>query len=404
MEKHIRQYMLALSIVLMLSLIYSKFLLSVSMIGFVILALACNAPSYRFWNNRAFLLVSLFFFLFVFSGINSSNTGDWVHHMRMRLPFIALPFAFYAFPALDKKMYYLLHKIFIAIIAFSTLPVLWNIVVDFDQVYKDLAQGRPIATPVHHVKYSIFLAFAAISGAYLAMKDATHKHSREKWVLSATTIYLTLFLHVLAVRSGIAVLYISILILALAFAVKARKFKYLLMAIGFSVIMPVLAYQLVPSLNKRINYMVYDLNEYIENGGDNYSDSDRINSLIVGYKIFNRHPIAGIGIGDIKDACTDQYLVDFGPDKYVLYPHNQYLFILVSTGILGLLVFLTALWGPLFLQSNYRGFLLLALVVIYSTAFLADNILERSFSAAFYAFFLCAGLSFRKGMVQKEHL
>ena len=138
--------------------------------------------------------------------------------------------------------------------------------------------------------------------------------------------------------------------------------------------------------------MIYDLNEYMKDGGDRYSDSDRINSLIVGWEIFKEHPVAGTGIGDLKDVCNEKYESKFGPEKYVLYPHNQYLFILAGMGLIGLIAFLLCLWGPVFMENHQHNYFFLAIVLVFSIGFLFDNALERSFSAGFYAFLISLSL------------
>ena len=73
-DKWIKETMIFLSLMLMVSVIYSKFVLSLSMIGFVLLALIYKKGDYRFWGNKSYLLISVLFLLFVVSGINSENT------------------------------------------------------------------------------------------------------------------------------------------------------------------------------------------------------------------------------------------------------------------------------------------------------------------------------------------
>jgi O-antigen ligase len=365
----------------------------------VFLALLYKGGSFSFWKDRSFLLVSLFFILVVLSGVNSENVSGWIHHVKIRLPFLALPLAFYKLPQLNKRTLYGFHLFFIYLLFLSSLPILFNVVTNFDQVYQDIARGRPIETPVNHIKYSIFMAYAIVSGIVIYFKGFTLKYSGENHILSVVIIYLIIFIHILAVRSGIMVLYVSVLVLGITFAYKAKSYTVVFTTLAMLMIVAIAAFQFLPSLNKRVHYMVYDINEYFKNGGDRFSDSDRINSLLIGSEIVQDHLIIGTGIGDIKNECIERYRSKFGKDKYVLFPHNQYLFIAAATGLVGLIFFIIALWGPLFLNNNYQEYLLLILITIYSTSFLVDNVMERSFSAAFFAFFLSSILSFRKSSI-----
>jgi O-antigen ligase len=210
-----------------------------------------------------------------------------------------------------------------------------------------------------------------------------------------TVIYLLIFLHILAVRSGLVVFYLSAMLMSTIYAFRQRSFRTLIIALVLAILLPVIGFLSIPSLNKRVHYMIYDLKEYLKDGGDQYSDSDRINSLLVGWEIFKDNPVIGTGIGDLKDECKIKYGDKFGPEKYVLYPHNQYLFVLAGSGLIGLVLFLVFLWGPLWVNSNYLNMYLLAVVLVFSFGFLFDNALERSFSAGFYAFFITLGIRVR---------
>ena len=393
-DKWIKETMVFLSLLLMVSVIYSKFVLSLSMIGFVLLALYHKKRDFRFWKNKSYLLISVLFLLFVVSGINSDNTSEWIHHMRMRLPFLALPFAFYKLPRISKRDYYLLHYALIIIFFLSAIPVFVHYITHFEEMQKALGMGQPIPTPVNHTKYSLFISFAGISGLILYYKGFIFKYPWEKWLILSVSIFLMVFVHILAVRSGIVVLYLAITGIALFYTFRNKDYKKLLIALAFIIITPYIAYKSIPSLNKRVHYMVYDYNKYKEGKGDQYSDSDRIQSLQVGSSIFINNPIIGVGIGDLKEKCTEEYKIRFGPDKYVLYPHNQYLFILAATGFIGFLIFIIGFLGPFIVNHHYNNYFLFALLIIYSGAFLVDNVLERSFSAAFFVFFLCLGISY----------
>ena len=239
------------------------------------------------------------------------------------------------------------------------------------------------------------VAYGIISGGILIKEGLPDLRNVNRWIAILIVGYLFVFLHILAVRSGLVVFYLSTVILSAIYALRQRSFKTLIITLVLAIVLPVVGFLTIPSLNKRIHYMIYDLNEFRKNGGDRYSDSDRIFSLMVGWDIFTDHPAIGTGIGDLKDTCNRKYLDKFGPKKYVLYPHNQYLFIMAGMGIIGLAAFLIFLWGPLIVENNHNNLFLLAIVLIFSIGFLFDNALERSFSAGLYAFLISVGIRSR---------
>ena len=361
------------------------------MFGWLILAFYHSRNPLKILNHKGLLLTTGLFFLFLFSGVNSENTMEWVHHLRMRLPFLALPMAICMIPPAEKKTYQMIHWTIIGLVTISSLPILYHVISDFDAVYKGLAEGQPIPTPIQHTKYSLFIAYAILMGIVM-MAQEHNTLIRNRWVLPVLIVYLIIFLHVLAVRSGLVVFYLSLIVLSAIYALRQKSYRLFLFGLLLAITLPVIGFYSIPSLNKRIHYMVYDINEYLKGGGDQYSDSDRINSLIIGAEIVKENPVLGVGIGDLKDECNIKYREKFGPKKYVLYPHNQYLFIAAATGILGLLAFLVFLWGPLILEDHRQNLYLMALILVFSLGFLFDNALERSFSAGFYAFLLSVEL------------
>lgn len=146
--------------------------------------------------------------------------------------------------------------------------------------------------------------------------------------------------------------------------------------------------------------MLWDLDRFREGNGDDYSDSERINSLLIGYEIFKENIWVGTGIGDFQSVCAEKYNTSWGPEKKVLYPHNQFLFILGACGIIGFVLFLLGMYGP-WLWSGIPKFIpLILLLTVASLTFMVDNILERSFSAGWLAFFYCVFLSYAQKIKQ----
>jgi O-antigen ligase len=395
MDKQLQMAFLFLSILLITSVVYSKFLLSVSMFGWVILGFYTFKKPFRIWEDKALLLTIGLFLMMVLSGINSDNTQEWLHHVRIKLPFLALPVAMYMIPRPHRRDYFLIQYFIILILVISSIPIMYHVITEFDSVYQGLAEGRPIATPIQHTKYSLIVAYGIITGIIIIKEGVPYAKYITRGIMIGVVVYLFIFLHVLAVRSGLVVFYVTALLMVAIYAFRQRSFRPLIFALILSIVLPLLGFLFIPSLNKRVHYMIYDLKEYTKDGGDQYSDSDRINSLVVGWEIFKENPIIGTGIGDLKDECAEKYEKKFGPDKYILYPHNQYLFMMAGAGLTGLIVFIIFFIGPVLINRHYSNWFLLAVILIYGLGFLFDNVLERSFSVGFYAFMLSIGIRSR---------
>lgn len=400
------QIIIALFILLMVSVIYSKFLLSVSMILLTIMAwlhiegdqisIMPDAKDKFVKAIKSPIVIGFFlvFFATFISGINSDNTSEWLHHVKMRTPFLFLPVTFLMLPKLNRQWYHKIHYIFIGLMVVSSLPVLIHYISNSDTLHKLIGVGKTIPTPINHIKYSLLLALAIVSLLVLYFRKFTWKYDWERYIQLAVTFYLFLLIHILAVRSGIAVLYICLMILGIRYIIQSKDYLRGLMAMLALVAFPLVAYYTLPSFKQKIHYMLYDLEMYSKGKGANYSDSERLRSYQIGVQLWKESPVLGTGIGDLYAECKRGFETTFADAKITLYPHNQFLFILAGMGLLGLTLFIFGFTLPLIYRYNYREALFLCLYITLLSSFMVENTLERSYSTGFFVFFLLLGIKY----------
>jgi len=102
----------------------------------------------------------------------------------------------------------------------------------------------------------------------------------------------------------------------------------------------------------------------------------------------------GTGIGDLKSECIQMYKKIY-PDKVLdfKYPHNQFLFILTGSGVMGLILFLIAIYYPLFYKKNRKDPFFLSFMILITISFFVENSIERSYSTGIYLFFVLIALN-----------
>jgi O-antigen ligase len=264
---------------------------------------------------------------------------------------------------------------------------------DFANINDALGRGQSIPTPVDHIKYSLFVAFATLSCFLLYWTD-WFSNPRLKISNMVIGVFLFVFLHILAVRSGLAVFYLSLIVYLLinVFSKKLAFQKLLLMLTGILLI-PFVALKTIPSLERKIGYMKYDIEMYLQGKGSSYSDSERIYSYKVGYGLFKSSPILGTGIGDLLNESELSYKDKFGLDLRK-YPHNMYLFLLAGLGLIGFILCLIAfLYPSWYFRRNLDPFFL-CFTVLVLISFIVENTIQRSYSTAFYLFFSLLGISY----------
>ena len=386
------------------SIFYSLFLLSVSSICFSAIALYkyfVEKPKIDWKDFSPFAALILLFLLTFISGINSEDLGHWLRHLRLKAPFVFIPIAFYLQRELISKEFYKISLSFFLLAIVSSFQIVYQIF-DVDSIVLLIKKGQTFDTPVDHIKYSIYLAFSIIIGLVYFVEK---RHSSPKWikaVLLIGSIYLFIILHLLAVRSGLAVFYVTMFFILLRYAIQFRS-KAMYAALALLLLAPFAAYKTIPTLNKKVEYMIYDYKMFQKGEGTNLSDSGRMYSYQVGWDIVKSSPILGTGIGDLKTVCKEKYKSLFGKDLS-MYPHNQYLFILAGCGIVGLLLFLFGMCYPIFYFRKKQDSEFFAIWLIFIVSFLVENSLERSYSISFFLLFLLGGMCKMNQIYYKEEI
>jgi O-antigen ligase len=414
--------------VLIQTLVWSRFLLSVSLWALIILALIevkrynsetklklhewiieylqpwqwKGAPQYFSQNfNQTsrnylpYIALSIPFFLVLISGLWSENLGYWLERLRIRLPFIVLPIAFYFFEPISKRRFYSLLYAFSVVIAVNYLVMLVNYAYHFEEVTYRLGRGKPMPFVKEHITFSIMAVFAFFASWTLWRERFYLKNPIETKFLLSLSIFLFLAIHVISVRTGIVTLYICLILNILIYIFKEKK--YLIGTAAFVVLMsfPLVAYRFIPSLQMRVNYALWDFQQYRNGNLVKKSDSERIVSLQMGMAVLKKNPILGVGSGDLMDAVGEEY-AQYYPQLEVREPHNGLLFIANSTGILGLLLFSMSFGFHLFYKKRFHHVLYLTLHIVLLASITIDFVIESSFGATFYVLFLCLFFNYFK--------
>ena len=390
-------------VVLMISLVYSRFMVTLCIIVLFILGLTYglhknfSARKYKVvWENNTWFTMSVVVYLLVLiGGIYSSDFNYLLSRLRIKAPFIILPIAFSLLPPVSTRQYRNLHAFLVILMLTSTIYVTLPFLINYSEMISLLAVGKPIPTPVNHIRFSLLNAMAALSGVILWKKKHSYRWDWEPAVYLGCAILIFLGMHLIGVRSGLIVVYAAMTILIFKmWDTKSPISK--LMIIGALAIFPLFAYKAIPSFQQKINYTLYDWHQLIQGNGKGYSDSERLLSMKIGFDLLKEKPIFGIGTGDIKQAVHQQYKLNYPDRSTYKMPHNQFLSIGITNGITGLLIFIFAFIYPLS-QKKYRNeplFVILFVTTMFS--FMVENTIENSIGVAMYTFFGGLGANYLK--------
>jgi len=386
-------------------LLISRFMISLGMLFFMVSALTAGVNTNKinnFFRSKPYIGLSLIFFLFLISGLWSDNTDYFLNRMRIKLPFLFLPFAFFIMPYPGRKVMFRMMLFFIGAVLTSIFWSILQFAMDPGYYIEIYGMGQILPTPVHHIRYSIFISTALLFCFYI-LNDKKYRPFRfSSAVILAIAFIFIIYQHLLAVRTGLMTMYIVMGCLALILAGKRHNRVRAISALAVIGCLLILSFLFVPTIRNKLNYMQYSLEQFSK--GQNIrdlSDSRRLGSIYAGIELIKKNPLKGVGIGDIMDE-TDAYLEVHYPDltQLELLPHNQYILTGASTGIAGMLFFIIITLLPLFYLEGYNDLMHLGTHGILLSSFMVEHTIESQIGVAAYIFIMLFSI---KNMEYRKH-
>ena len=283
-------------------------------------------------SNKAIVFLLIFFLLNIISLLWSDNIHEGKQLLRCNFAVTIVLIAL--FTSMKNKfsiaiLYAFLFSMFISeIVSYGIYFELWQI------------PGTTVSNPtpfMHHTIYSVFLAVTI----FLLLGQLTKKEISLKIKIFEMIFFISssINLFVNGGRTGQLALVFGAIVYTVIYL---KKKIYLLYVFVLIVIIFVTAYQFSPNFHNRVLQGKNDI-EKIQSGNLKSSWGGRIAIKIVSFDIFKEHPMFGTGIGDTMDTykayLEKDELKKFHFTKNMQHLHDQYLEILIQTGIVGLILF-----------------------------------------------------------------
>lgn len=373
-----------------------RLLPSIGMAGLVATALI-YAFSHRCIANKllwpVFGSLTLIFGLHLAAGFHTeaANLDEYGKDVVMQLPFLLLPLAFWLLPAMSGKHLRWLWLLLIGTTLLAAVGATINYLLDSFRINEIYLHSKVMPTEPDHIRFSLLVTLAIAAGVVLLAHRAVHQPLRP-WLIGAV-VALTLFLHLLAVRSGEMTFYALGCLAILWLVLRKRQWQRAAALGGILVLLPLFSYLAFPTFRNKVYNTQEDVSKVEESNSDegkNFSIAARVYSYRAAYAIWEDNKLTGVGKPDLKSEMAKRYAQlypEMGPEFYIL-PHNQYLYNLAAYGAMGLLVFCVGLFYPAWWARRKHAPLLLAQYVSIALSFLVEYTLETQIGLAFAVFFL----------------
>lgn len=376
-------------LVMLVGFLLSRSLLSAGMAGFGATAL-WNVHPKNWLRDKWWLWGISWVAMYAISGLWSSDAGNWHTRVEVKLAILLLPLSFTLLPAFTAKQLrrfaLIASVLFLCSAAYSLFfyfkdPVYYSEQYVYSHILPTLVYGD-------HIRYSLAVALFIVWCVYI------WPQLLYRWLqvfVAITVILLSVYLHILAARSGLLVWYLFLVLFCfrLVFTKKpliGLALLIMLVAAGF------FAGRYVPTLEKRVWYVKETYRQYQSGvATSGLSDMGRLISYRLAIDIIKAHPFTGVGAGDMQQEMEKEYIAKYPlvPAEYRLIPHNQFLIVCLGCGIPALILFMIWAFFPVAWGRGSKGrFFLMVTWLSLLLALMVEPMLEVQFGVFVFLFFL----------------
>lgn len=143
-------------------------------------------------------------------------------------------------------------------------------------------------------------------------------------------------------------------------------------------------------LHKRTYELVCEYDDFLHKRDVNgHSLTMRLYFWEAAAHLIDRHPLTGVGTGDVQAELNKVYEETESPldPEWYKRPHNQFLTVMVALGAIGLAVILISMLWPVIVFRRYLHVLYWPFFVLAVVSFLLEDTLETQAGLSFYAVF-----------------
>jgi len=242
-----------------------------------------------------------------------------------------------------------------------------------------------------HVSYlSMYLNLAVSILAYYLIREKHPLKNKTRILLAIPAIYFSFVIFLLSSKAGIFSLMLLFLIIILYLLVinkqvwKGLLFLLLVMIVFYT------CFRFLPLTTERFKKTESVLTEQEQSSPENMeTNSERLDVWKADIEVIRKHPVFGVGTGDVKDILLSEYKKE---NKLFVFnmrlnAHNQFFQTYIALGIFGALslIFMLVLPGWLAIRRIY--FIYFSFLAVFTFNILFESMLEVQAGVVYYAFF-----------------
>jgi O-antigen ligase len=389
---------------------WSRALLSIGMGLLVLLSLLSVGigENWKYVRRSPFLIgLVILFFIPLVTILWSEDFRWWLKVMQDKLPLLCIPFCCLALKRISEDMRKKLTRFALVVVALSMTKSIIGYLINHREVTEAYLKAKVMAVDMHgdHVRYGWLLALIF---AWLLHALTAYRHSFKRAEYKAVvvlTVFIAGYLHLLASKTGLLGLYLSIGI----WAIFHRRKAWVRWMTGATLLLPVIAWFVLPTFRNRLKFILWDFQHYTRGGyTEGLSDTPRVLSFDAGWQLVSEHPWLGTGFGDLRRMMTDWYgqHAPFMKEYEQLLPSNEVLLHAAAAGIPLTILFLIVVLAPFQLSGYRNSSAWISFHALALAGFMYEIGLETQYGIFIYAFLGCWAWLFmgRTATIEKTNI
>lgn len=239
----------------------------------------------------------------------------------------------------------------------------------------ELTSGQHPSYVAMYTVFSVFIAFEFFSAKTLKLS------SRYVWL--AIGLFLFISVYFLSSRAGFLA---TILVLPFYLVIKLGRQRLNIKSVAL-ILFLIIGITSLYFLNQRVNYNV-NISKIFETDSISITD-DRTVIFRSAVNAIAKNPIFGTGVGDASDVLKTEFLNSGYTKGYndSMNAHNQYLEYLLSSGVVGLLLFLAIIGVMIRSAIRNRNTLYAVFIIIIMVFFTFESMLNRLAGITYFSLF-----------------
>lgn len=339
--------------------------------------------------NKQLLFIIGFYTVGLLSLLYGKNIQNTLFNSEIKLSLIAFPISFMFSNLNVKKIHRSVFKSYLEGTIVAVIIVFINSTTEYYYTNNISVFFYDNLSYFSHVSYfSMYVNFSIVV-LYYFWFSPSKKDYIPPYLNFLLSLIFSLLIILLASKTGIITMFMIHIVCVVYWIKKYKKYKQALsLVILLSLIISIGLYSSPNVLNR-----LYTMKESIfgYNGSPNSSTSIRLAVWKESFSLIKERPIVGYGVGDVSDVLTEKYKEKgfYELANKHLNSHNQYIQILLGSGIVGLLYFMFILLYPLNKIKDLATYLLFILfILLMFVNMLTESMLETQSGIIFFSFYI----------------